>query len=163
MDEGNKGGNPVRRPLGRSLGGLAGRWWPAVTVLFPSETNSEWASDAIVVESVRAPKGLRFRCNVHIPEGGREGLRFRMASKRNDDIGYAHVNVQDPDDRMLFIIREYIYLKVAEGNDGVRDEASLPSVSHVSKHDRAYGRRGQDRTGGRRWHCCWLGICRRRE
>ena len=57
MDEGNKGGNPLRRPLGRSLGGLAGRWWSAVTVLFPSETNSEWASDAIVVESVRAPTG----------------------------------------------------------------------------------------------------------
>ena len=49
-----------------------------------------------------------------------------MASKRNDDVGCAHVNVQDPDDRMLFIIREYIYLKVAEGNYVERDEVSLP-------------------------------------
>ena len=41
-----------------------------------------------------------------------------MASKRNDHVGCAHVNLQDPDDNMLFIIIEYIYLKVAEGNDG---------------------------------------------
>ena len=95
MDEGNKGdkragarrsGGPIRS-VGHLVVPWADRRWSAVavTVALPSETNSEWASDAIVVESAR--HGIRFRCNVHIPEVGRGGRWPRMASKRNGHVG----------------------------------------------------------------------------